>query len=188
MRGIRILLRQRWLAPWWLPVAALLVGSVVLAPSLGHAATNSTLKVGDSFPQLSRFELEGELPASLKGRIVVVDFWASWCGPCRKTFPLMEQLHHRYAKRGLVILAVNEDKSRAAMEEFLKENPVTFTVLRDAKKKLAAEVKVPALPTSYLLDSQGKVRSIQPGARTAKNSKELIKEVEGLIQENSGSP
>jgi len=161
---------------------------VLLAPRLGRAETNTTLKAGDLFPQLARFELEGELPASLKGRVVVVDFWASWCGPCRKTFPVMEELHHRYAKRGLVILAVNEDKSRTAMDEFLKENPVTFTVLRDAKRKLAAEVKVPALPTSYLLDSLGKVRSIQPGARTAKNSKAFIKEVEALLEENAGPP
>src|SRR5262245_37219632 len=170
-------------------LSAVMTGcALLLTSSFTRAETNLTVRVGDVFPQLTKFELEGEVPASLKGKVVVVDFWASWCGPCRKTFPVMEELHHRYAKRGLVILAVNEDKSRPAMDEFLKENPVTFTVLRDAKRKLAAEVKVPALPTSYLLDSQGKVRSIQPGARTAKNSKELIKEVEGLIQENSGSP
>ena len=160
----------------------------LLTPALGHGATNSTLKVGELFPQLSRFELEGELPASLKGRIVVVDFWASWCGPCRKTFPLMEELHHRYAKRGLLILAVNEDKSRAAMDEFLKENPVTFTVLRDAKRKLAAQVRPPVLPTSYLLDAAGKVHSIQPGARTAKDSRALLKEVEALLEQNSLAP
>jgi thiol-disulfide isomerase/thioredoxin len=160
----------------------------LLTPALGHGATNATLKVGELFPQLSRFELEGELPPSLKGRIIVVDFWASWCGPCRKTFPIMEELHHRYAKRGLVILAVNEDKSRAAMDEFLKENPVTFTVLRDAKRKLAAEVRPPVLPTSYLLDASGKVHSIQPGARTAKDSRALLKEVEALLEQNAPAP
>jgi thiol-disulfide isomerase/thioredoxin len=160
----------------------------VLMSSLGHSATNSTLKVGDTFPPLSRFELEGDPPTSLKGRIVVVDFWASWCGPCRKTFPILEELHHRYAKRGLVILAINEDKSRAAMDEFLKENPVTFSVLRDPKRKLAAEVLVPALPTSYLLDGSGKVHSIQPGARTAKDSRILIKAVETLLEQNNRAP
>ena len=152
------------------------------------APTNSTLKVGEVFPDLARFELAGEWPASLKGRIVVVDFWASWCGPCQKTFPLMEELHHRYGKRGLVILAVNEDKSRAAMEEFLKEHPVTFAVVRDAKRKLAAEINVPALPTSYVLDGTGRVHSVQPGARTAKNSKEFIKEIEALLEQNSPKP
>jgi len=152
------------------------------------AQTNSTVKVGEVFPDLAKYELEGQLPASLKGKVVVVDFWASWCGPCQKTFPLMEELHHRYGKRGLVILAVNEDKSRAAMEEFLKEHPVTFAVVRDAKRKLAAEIKVPALPTSYVLDGTGRVRSVQPGARTAKNSKEFIKEIEALLEQNSPKP
>jgi thiol-disulfide isomerase/thioredoxin len=152
------------------------------------ATTNATLKVGEVFPDLAKYELAGELPASLKGRIVVVDFWASWCGPCQKTFPFMEELHHRYGKRGLVILAVNEDKSRAAMDEFLKEHPVTFTVVRDAKRKLAAEIKVPALPTSYLLDGMGRVQSIQPGARTARNSKDFTKEIEALLEQNSPKP
>jgi thiol-disulfide isomerase/thioredoxin len=150
--------------------------------------TNSTVKVGELFPDLAKYELEGESPASLKGKVVVVDFWASWCGPCQKTFPMMEELHHRYGKRGLVILAVNEDRSRAAMDEFIKEHPVTFAVVRDAKRKLAMEVNLPALPTSYLLDGTGRVRSIHPGARTAKNSKEFIKEIEALLEKNPKQP
>ena len=119
---------------------------------------------------------------------VFVDFWASWCGPCERTFPLMEELHHRYGQRGLVILAVNEDRSRAAMDEFLKEHPVTFAVVRDTKRKLVAEINVPALPTSYLLDGSGKVQSIHPGARTAKNSKAFTKEIERLLEQNSKPP
>lgn len=141
------------------------------------------LKVGDPFPALAGFGLEGGLPALTAGKIVVVDFWASWCSPCRQTFPLMEELHHRFGKRGLIILAINADKSRAAMTEFLKEYPVTFPVVRDAKKKLAAAVNVPVLPTSYVLDGQGKVRSILSGEKIALNRKLLVKEVERLLDE-----
>ena|SRR2546422_8944039 len=139
------------------------------------------LKVGDPFPDLAKFSLEGTLPSGLEGKVVVVDFWASWCGPCRQTFPLMEELHHRFAKQGLVIVAVNEDKSRAAMNEFLKEYPVTFAVVRDAKKALAATVNVPGLPSSYLLDRRGRVRLIRSGERIAQNRREFVREVESLL-------
>src|SRR5436190_23879695 len=75
-------------------------------------AEELALKVGDQFPAFADFALEGDLPTHLKGKLVIVDFWASWCGPCRGTFPLMEDLHRRLGKQGLVIVAVNEDKSR----------------------------------------------------------------------------
>src|SRR5262249_59923547 len=124
---------------------------------------DGTLKVGDTFPDLARLDLEGDLPPSLTARVVIVDFWASWCAPCKDTFPLLEELHHRFGKQGLVILGVNEDKNRTAMKEFLKDYPVTFSVVRDAKKKLAAQVNVPALPTSYILDGKGRVLWIESG-------------------------
>src|SRR6266850_442149 len=133
-----------------LALAAILLATPILR------GTDTGLKVGETFPDFATYSLEGELPATLKGKIVIVDFWASWCSPCKDTFPLLEELHHRFARRGLVVIAVNEDKSRPAMTEFLKEYPVTFSVVRDAKKKLAATVNVPALPTSYLLDGEGK--------------------------------
>ncbi len=146
------------------------------------------LKIGDTFPDLSKFGLEGELPSTLKGRIVVVDFWASWCGACRRTFPLMEELHHRFGKQGLVILAINEDKSAASMKEFLKEYPVTFSGVRDAKKKLAAEVNVPALPTSYILDGNGRILSIQIGDSIMLNRRQFTKEIEELLAKNMKKP
>src|SRR6266498_2262845 len=165
------------------PLPRLLAAALFLAaPRLD--ASDAELKVGDVFPDLSGFALEGDLPAGLKGKIVVVDFWASWCGPCRRTFPLMQELHHRFAKQGLVILAVNEDQSRRAMEEFLRLYPVTFGVVRDAKKKLAAAVNVPSMPTSYVLNGEGKVDSIQTGEQIIQNRKSFIKGVEKLLQEN----
>src|SRR5512145_2476826 len=139
-----------------------------MSGSLTRAGAKA-ISVGDTFPDLASFSLEGDLPTALKGKIVVVDFWASWCAPCKETFPLLEQLHFRFGRQGLVIVAVNEDKSRAAMTEFLDDHPVTFTVVRDAKKKLAATVNVPKLPTSYVLDRNGKVLFIESGARVAGN-------------------
>ncbi len=146
------------------------------------AAEEPAIKVGDTFPALSEFGLEGELPKNLKGKLVIVDFWASWCGPCRGTFPMMEELQKRLGPRGLAIIAVNEDKSRVAMTEFLRQHPVTFTVVRDPKKKLAAAVNVATMPASYILDGNGKVISIQSGVRTLENRVAFTKLVESLLE------
>src|SRR5262245_27911915 len=106
----------------------MLVMWMIAGGARSWAGTEPGLRVGDTFPNLADFSLEGELPKSLPGKLVIVDFWASWCGHCRGTFPLMEKLHQRLEKRGLVIIAVNEDKSRAAMEEFLKQYRVSFNI------------------------------------------------------------
>lgn len=164
---------MQWLALLWI------LSSIPLP-----AAEESAIKVGDKFPNLADFALEGELPKQLQGKLVIVDFWASWCGPCRGTFPLMEELHHRLEKRGLVIVAVNEDKSRAAMAEFLKQHPVSFTIVRDARKKLAATVNVALLPASYILDGNGTVVSIQSGERTLENRAAFSKLVEELLEKH----
>ena len=159
----------------------LLVALFVASPASTLAAEEPAIKVGDVFPNFADFALEGELPKELKGKLVIVDFWASWCGPCRGTFPLMEELHRRLGKQGLIIIAVNEDKSRVAMTEFLKQHPVSFTIVRDAKKKLAARVNVALLPASYILDGNGKVVSIQGGERTMENRAAFTKLVEDLL-------
>lgn len=161
--------------PWLALLACAFIGSA-------SAAEESAIKVGDAFPALSEFGLEGELPKDLKGKLVIVDFWASWCGPCRGTFPMMEEMQKRLGPRGLVIIAVNEDKSRVAMNEFLRQHPVTFTVVRDPKKKLAAAVNVATMPASYILDERGKVVSIQSGERTLQNRVAFTKLVESLLE------
>ena len=97
---------------------------------------------------------------------------------------MMEDLHKRLGKRGLVIIAVNEDKSRVAMNEFLKRHPASFAVVRDAKKQLAAKVNVPLLPASYILDGKGRVLSIQAGERTVENRAAFIKLIEDLLEKH----
>src|SRR5689334_1159205 len=94
--------------PQWIRTAlALLCLFSLCMPALpAETGGHASLKVGDRFPDLAKYELEGSLPPSLRGKMVVVDFWASWCAPCQKTFPLMEELHLRYGRRGLVILAI----------------------------------------------------------------------------------
>ena len=93
-----------------LAVATLLAGTFITA--------QAALKVGDTLPDLASFKLEGKLPDALKGKIIVVDFWASWCAPCAKSFPVLDELQKKYADR-VVVLAVNVDEKKSKMDAFL---------------------------------------------------------------------
>ncbi len=147
----------------------------------GAFAADKGIKVGDTFPELSEFHLEGKLPESLKGKVVIVDFWASWCGPCKDSFPVMEELQTKFGKKGLVVLAVNLDEDRATMEDFLKKHPVTFTVVRDASKKLVGRAAIKSMPTSFVVSPDGKVTSVHKGFHGSETQKQYVKEVEALI-------
>jgi thiol-disulfide isomerase/thioredoxin len=158
-------------------IASVLLLTAVLTPC--HAAD---IKAGDVFPDLSGFKLEGKLPDSTKGKVVLVDFWASWCGPCKQSFPVMEELHKRYVDRGLVIIAINVDENRAKMEDFLKKNAVSFVVLRDANQKLVEKAGITAMPSSFLMDREGKVRFAHTGFRGAETKKQYEEEIESLLK------
>jgi thiol-disulfide isomerase/thioredoxin len=157
-----------------LTLAALLAGTFSTAPA--------ALKVGDGFPDLAGFKLEGKLPDSLKGKIVMVDFWASWCGPCKETFPAMNDLQKKYGDKGLVIIAVNEDEESSDMRDFLKDNPATFVVVRDSKQKLVAGAGIQTMPSSFMLDETGKVRFAHSGFHGAETRKQYEQEIESLLK------
>lgn len=140
------------------------------------------LKVGDSFPDLASFQLEGKLPEALKGKVVIVDFWASWCGPCKESFPVMNELQKKYADKGVVILAVNEDEDSADMKDFLKANAATFNVVRDAKQKLVAVAGIQTMPSSFVIDDTGKVRFAHTGFHGTETHKQYEQQIEGLLK------
>lgn len=156
-----------------------LVALLMLASS-GSAFAG--VKTGDSFPDLAAFKLEGKLPDSTQGKVVMVDFWASWCEPCKQSFPAMEDLHKRYAERGLVIIAVNVDENRPDMEAFLKKNAATFVVVRDANQKLVEKTGIATMPSSFLIDRDGKVRFAHTGFRGAETKKKYEEEIESLLK------
>ncbi len=157
-----------------IPLAALLAGTLFTA--------TAALKVGDGFPDLAGFKLEGKLPDSLKGKVVMVDFWASWCGPCKETFPAMNDLQKKYGGKGLVIIAVNEDEESSDMRDFLKDNPATFAVVRDPKQKLVAEAGIQTMPSSFLLDETGRIRFAHSGFHGAETRKQYEQEIESLLK------
>lgn len=141
------------------------------------------LKVGDPLPDLTTFGLEGELPRGLKGRVIVLDFWASWCAPCKASFPELGRLQEELGPRGLVVLGVSVDEKRSAYQSFLKRHPQPFPTVRDASHQLAAAVKVPRMPTSYLIDRRGVVRHVHEGFHGDVTVRELRAQLIALLDE-----
>lgn len=146
-----------------------------------NLAAAGPLKEGDPFPDLAAYGLEGNLP-DLKGKVVLVDFFASWCGPCKDSFPAMEELHKKYADKGLIVVAINLDKKKSDMDEFLKKYPASFVILRDAANKLVGEVKIPTMPSSFLLDKSGKVHAAHRGFKGEETKKKYAEEIESLLK------
>ena len=140
------------------------------------------VKVGEIFPDLSGYKLDGTLP-DIKNKVVMVDFWASWCDPCKESFPAMAELQKKYGTDGFVIIAINVDENKSDMEDFLKKNPATFAVVRDAGQKLVDKTGIGTMPSSFLLDRTGKVRFAHNGFRGAETKKKYAEEIETLTKE-----
>jgi thiol-disulfide isomerase/thioredoxin len=151
----------------------LLAGTFFTAPA--------ALNVGDTLPDLASFQLEGKLPAALKGKVVIVDFWASWCLPCAKSFPVLDELQKKYGDK-LVIVAVSVDEKAANMEKFLTKHPVSFTVVRDPEQKLVAVAEPATMPTSFILDGEGKVRFLHNGFHGEDTRKAYVSEIDSLLK------
>ena len=105
--------------------------------------------------------------AALNGKVVYVDFWASWCVPCRDSFPWMNELQHEFGKQGLVIVAVNVDHERSDADDFLRQLSPDFGVRYDPQGLLAEQFHVKGMPTSVLIDRTGKVVTQHTGFRLA---------------------
>jgi cytochrome c biogenesis protein CcmG/thiol:disulfide interchange protein DsbE len=145
--------------------------STVLALCLAAGAAGA-IGVGDAAPGFSLPTAGGQPIAleNLRGQVVYVDFWASWCAPCRRSFPWMNELQQRYADRGFAIVAINVDKKRGDAERFLQANPARFTVVYDPEGATALAYDVPGMPSSYLIDRRGTVVDAEPGFRDERKS------------------
>jgi len=106
--------------------------------------------------------------ASHRGRVVVVDFWASWCKPCRQSIPWLNAMRERYGASGLTIIGVNVDAERADADRFLRDVPIEFEIIFDPKGELAKQFKVQGMPSSFVFDRTGKMVETHLGFREAK--------------------
>jgi cytochrome c biogenesis protein CcmG/thiol:disulfide interchange protein DsbE len=100
---------------------------------------------------------------AFKGQVVYLDFWASWCAPCRESFPWMNRLQRELGHDGLVVIAVNVDRVRADAERFLRAHPAQFRILYDPDGLLPEKFGVRGMPTSFLIGRDGRVQSRHEG-------------------------
>ncbi|MDP2785483.1 MAG: TlpA disulfide reductase family protein [Sulfurimicrobium sp.] len=116
------------------------------------------------------------------GKVVYLDFWASWCGPCRASFKGLNEAHEKYAAKGLVVIAVNVDKDKELAAQFLKENPAKFRIGYDPEGGVAQAYQVKGMPSSYMIDRKGQLRATHVGYR-AKDKSVLEEEIRSLLAE-----
>jgi len=152
-------------------IAVLVIYSFI-SPSSAYAgdAPGFTLPGQNQTIQLSQY----------KGKVVYLDFWASWCEPCKRSFPWMNELQEQYGENGFEIIAVNLDESRSDAEAFLKKMPAKFDVAFDKSGKTAEAYNLKAMPSSFLIDRDGKLVHKSLGYR-AEEKKILEKKIQQLV-------
>lgn len=138
---------------------------VLLAPSIPSAAASPPAAVQQA-----------------KGQVVYLDFWASWCTPCKASFPFMNELHQQYGSKGLTLIGVNLDEQRSAADRFLQQTPALFRIVYDPKGVSPEQYQVKAMPTSVLIDRRGQVRLVHAGFRE-RDRESLRAQVEMLLRE-----
>lgn len=168
------------------------LGLVTLALTAVLALTASTAQAvtpGDEPPAIDLPDQTGKSVNlnELEGKVVLIDFWASWCGPCKQEMPVLETLHKKYQSEGLVIVGVNIDNSERKMNNFLKGTSVTFRRVRDKKLKVASRYEPPSMPSSYFIGRDGKVRHVHEGFRKSDAAK-LEAQIKQLLAEPPTPP
>lgn len=159
-------------------IAWLFVG-VFAATLLSQRA--SALDIGSTFPSFAGYRFEGT-PPDLAGKVVVVDFWASWCAPCKASFPVLSSVQNEFGSKGVVVLGISVDEKSGPYEQFRKRLNPSFPTIRDGEHRLTSDVSVPTMPTSFVLDRTGRVRFVHAGfhdetpARLRDELKQLLEE------------
>jgi len=138
--------------------------------------------IAEKAPQ---FALQGDNKniqlSSYKGRVVYVDFWASWCEPCRRSFSWMNKMQSLYGKEKFTIIAINLDESRSAANEFLQKIPASFQIAYDPSGKTAEAYQLKAMPSSFLINARGELISRHVGFHNENKDK-----IENQIRQQLG--
>lgn len=137
--------------------------SAAAVPDLSFKTDRGTLKLQD-----------------LRGKVVYLDYWASWCAPCRESFPFMNELQARYRDKDFVVIAVTLDQDMADAQRFLARYPANFTIAYDPEGLTAGMLRVRAMPTTFLINQQGQIVATHLGFKEADKSK-IEREINALL-------
>ena len=163
-----------------LPLAALLAAFIALAwPA---SAT-------DGSPPAPEFTLAsragGQLSLSgLRGQVVMINFWASWCGPCRQEFPALDEMYRKYKPMGFTLVGINVESEKSDAERFLGQQRVSFPILFDPDNKVSCSYGVRAMPTTVLVDRQGRLRWQHMAYKPGDEAK-YIEQIRAVLREKS---
>ncbi len=160
----------------------LLLAAALLAVSVQAAGP----KVGGPAPDFALESRSGETVAlsDLRGDVVLINFWATWCPPCRQEMPLLDEIYGRYESLGFTLLGVNVEQNSQLADRFLADVPVSFPILLDPLEQVSGLYRVPAMPTTVIIDRQGTVRYIHYGFRPG-DEQTVQNEVRRLLRERS---
>jgi thiol-disulfide isomerase/thioredoxin len=148
--------------------------ALIFFNSIAYAQQAPTFKLpgdGSKMYDLSQF----------RGKVVYIDFWASWCKPCRKSFPWLNEIYSRYKNENLQIIAINLDTSRDDAQQFLEKVPAKFDVAYDPDGSVANKYKLQVMPSSYLIDKKGNLKMAHKGFREG-DSNAMEKAIQKLLE------
>jgi len=133
----------------------------------GYSASGDTIKLSD-----------------FSGKVIILDFWASWCGPCKEEFPFLIDLYNKYSEKDFSVLAVNVDENSSSMNKFLSgiNKDVPFKIISDRKSKIPELYNLDAMPSSFVIDKKGVVRYAHTGF-TKSDKEKFINEIEKILNE-----
>jgi peroxiredoxin len=160
----------------------LVVAALVIATALLTTQYVSALDEGARAPAFNLTTMDGERVtlADLRGKVVIVDFWASWCEPCGHAMPALDRLYSRYKGNGLVVVGVSVDQTERNARSFLRRTHVSFPVAHDADHAVAERYSPPTMPSTYVIDRRGVVRHVHAGFRSG-DAQRLEQVVRGLL-------
>lgn len=156
---------------------ALLVAALVSLPALAVAPQGSA-------PTFKLESMAGKPVAleDLKGQVVMINFWASWCGPCRQEMPLLDKLYARYKPMGFTLLGVNVEPDSSLAAGFLEKTPVTFPILFDTRSEVSKLYKVAGMPSTAIIDRKGNLRWVHKGYKPG-DENAYLDQIRALIRE-----
>ena len=155
---------------------------VLLIATLG--VSSHAVGIRQQAPDFTLKSLEGSnlRLEEYRGQVVLINFWASWCGPCRQEMPLLDRLHHRYEDAGFAVLGVNVEGDVTPAQKVVDKTKVTFPVLIDEQQKVSELYSLEAMPSTVVIDRDGVVRYIHRGYKPGDEAK-YVEVVKQLIRE-----